>query len=1018
MNNCLSISPFKRRTKIFLIIVALLALDLTPSMAQVCGYYYRKSITINGSRITGGPHTNFPVLISHSDPALTAASGKVTNANGYDIVFTDNSGNALNFQLEKYNATTGQIVAWVKIPSITNGTSVTIQMHYGNAAITTDQSTTNTWSSGYHGVWHFNNNVTDGSGNGIISNNNGTTNTTGKIGDARNFVDPNHWVELTNFGNMNAGFTISAWIYPTDVSRDGQRIFVDDVNNTGGYGFSMADEGVAGRLRFYSRGSNPVSLDAPSFTLTNNNWYYVAAVADITGSIKRIYVNGVERASGGYANAWGTDVGNASIGGETAAGETANRFHGNMDEIRVASRVLSPNWLATEYNSQNQPTTTVGVVTAGDFYTVGSEVLYGNPAQFGSNTWNVYAYNGNNFESYYGYYVHNTLNFDSRTVWSAGSSPSGAAGYAGCTIPNDNHSYRYKRRGFPCGYYQLDIPNHDDNVELIINGVTEFAQASWYANVPKTNQWTGYLDSNSEIEYTIREFGGDSHAGLTFVYLSGPQNSAFESIWNGDTNTSWFTSTNWCGSVPALNIDAIIPSGRSRYPVVDNNGAAVLDLTIGSGASLAVNDGQSLASHGNWTNNGSFIQNTSSSVVFSGSSANQFGGSSTTTFANVEMNNSNATALTLSSNLYVNGIFTFTDGEIITGTNMVVFNAGSSVGAVSNASYVSGRVRKIGDDAFNFPVGKNGNYARIRIGPPGNPAFYFTAEYFDADPNSAGYTATSLGAGLHHISRCEYWILERGPGASNENVTLSWATPRSCGVTDLNDMRVAGWNGAQWIDWGTNGSPGGTTTTGTVRSNGTVSAFGAFTLASSTPDNPLPIELLTFAGTYKGNHILLQWKTATELNNDFFTLEKSRDGNTWREITNVPGGGTTQLPATYSHQDPEPWNGVQYYRLSQTDFDGSVTHFPLIAVNVERFQESTTITMHPNPTEDEVNIDISTPLKGPFTIQLIGPYGDVLYTRNTHEYNATLSLRNLSAGVYIVMIATEREVYRSKIIRR
>ena len=1017
MNKSFSVAIFAGRTKIFWIVLVLLLVDLAPSMAQVCGYYYRKPITINGSRITGGPHVNFPVLISHTDPALTAASAKVTNANGYDIVFTDNSGNALNFQLEKYNASTGQIVAWVKIPSITSGTSVTIQMLYGNAAITTNQSTTNTWSSGYHGVWHFNGNVNDGSATGVTSVNNATTNTTGKIGDARNFVDPTSWVELTNFSNMTAGFTISAWIYPTDVTRDGQRIFVDDVNNTGGYGFSLADEGVAGRLRFYSRGSNPVSLDAPSFILTNNNWYHVAAVADIAGNIKRIYVNGVERVSQGYANAWGTDVGNASIGGETAAGETGNRFHGNMDEVRVANRALSAQWLATEYNSQNQPTTTVGVVTPNDFYTVGSEVVYGNPAQFGSNTWNVYAYNGNNFESYYGYYVHNTLNFDSRTVWAAGGTPSSAAGYVGCTIPNDNHSYRYKRRGFPCGYYQLDIPNHDDNVVLYVNGANVFQQDSWYAGVAKTNQWRGYLDANSEIEYTIREFGGDSHAGLTFVYLYGPQNSATQSVWNGNTSTDWSTSSNWCSSEPTSTIGAYIPSGVVRYPLITAN-ESVLDLTITSGATLTINDGGSLASYGNWTNNGTFTPNNSSSVVFAGSNANQFGGSSTTTFANVEINNSNASALTLTSNLYVNGEFNFTDGEIITGTNMVVFNAGSSVGSVSNASYVSGMVRKIGNTAFVFPVGKNGNYARIRISAPSNAAFYFTAEYFNADPHLAGYTATSLGAGLDHVSRCEYWILDRGPGASNENVTLSWATPRSCGVTDLADMRVAGWNGSQWVDWGTNGTPGGNPTTGTVRSNGAVSAFGVFTLASSTPDNPLPIELLTFSGTYKGNYILLQWKTATELNNDFFTLEKSRDGNTWREIGKVPGGGTTQLGASYSHQDPQPWNGVQYYRLSQTDFDGSVTSFPLITVDVEQLQERTTVTIHPNPTEDEVNIDISTPLKGPFNIQLVNPYGNVLHSSNTYEYNETLSLRNLAAGVYIMIIATEREIYRSKILRK
>jgi MSHA biogenesis protein MshQ len=137
--------------------------------------------------------------------------------------------------------------------------------------------------------------------------------------------------------------SISGWIYTNDNTRAGQRIFVDDVNNTGGFGFSLGDGGT-GMLRFYSRSSNPVFFDTPAL-INNNTWYQVAAVADITGSIKRIYINGVQQASGNYTNAWGTDAGNASIGGETATppAETGNRLDGRLDEIRMSSNVRSTN---------------------------------------------------------------------------------------------------------------------------------------------------------------------------------------------------------------------------------------------------------------------------------------------------------------------------------------------------------------------------------------------------------------------------------------------------------------------------------------------------------------------------------------------------------------------------------------------------------------------------------------------------------------------------------------------------
>lgn len=990
--------------------------------AQFCGYYYSKPITITGAQISGGPHVNFPVLISHTDPALATAAGKVKNTNGYDIIFTDNAGNPLAFQLERYNSATGQIVAWVRLPSITNGTNTVIHIRYGNETITTDQSVTTTWSSGYAGVWHFNNNVNDHSGNGIVSTNNGSTSTTGKIGDARNFVDPDNWVELTAFPNLTTSFTITGWIYSNDVNRTGARIFVDDGNNTGGYGFSLSDEAPLGRLRFYSRNSTPVSLDAATPLIANNTWYHVAAVADIAGSVKRIYINGVEAASGSYTGAWGTDTGNASIGGEIAGGEAGNRFHGNLDEIRVATRALPAAWLLTEYRSQNQPTTTVGVTTAGDFYTVGTEVAYGDPTQFGSNTWNVYGYTGNNFETYHGYYVHNTLTFDSRDPWGAATSPSAATGYSGCTIPNDNHSFRYKRRGFPCGYYQIDMPNHDDNVILYVDGVIAYQQNSWYNNIPHNNVWQGYLGPNSRVEMTIREFGGDSHAGLTFTYLHGPSNNANQTVWHGGTSTNWETGSNWCSNVPNNMRDAYIPgNGVTNFPIISGAmNRTVRDLTIAQGATLSIIDSRTLTASGNWTNNGTFSASAGTTVTFGGSSTLTLGGTSTTTFANLRMNNSNANALTLQRDITVTGLLTLTNGDIITGANMVILNNGATVSGVSNNSYVSGIVRKIGNSAFTFPVGKAGYYAPISITAPNNAAHFYTAEYFFAIPTTGGFSTALVGTGIAHVSHAEYWTLTKSAGASDETVRLSWNNPRSGGVTQTSTMRLAGWNGA-WSLLGATITGGSTNASGSVNTDNdiNVDSYQAFTLASSTSaQNPLPVELVTFTANLVDDHVLVSWQTSSEKNNDYFTVKKSTNGKDWRVVGTLPGSGTTLLPASYSLKDTQPLPGLQYYQLTQTDYDGASETFPVIALNIQQLSERGKLTLYPNPTEDDLIVRVTGAIANTFIAQVIDVNGKVLIEKTVERTEPGISVKELRPGVYNMIVSDGQQVYRAKFVRK
>jgi len=343
---------------------------------------------------------------------------------------------------------------------------------------------------------------------------------------------------------------------------------------------------------------------------------------------------------------------------------------------------------------------------------------------------------------------------------------------------------------------------------------------------------------------------------------------------------------------------------------------------------------------------------------------------------------------------------TFNKGILVsTSSNMLILGDNVTALTASDSSFVDGPVRKIGNDVFTFPVGKNDSiYARIAISAPGNTSDHFTAEYFNDDPD-AFYDRDLKDISLDHISQCEYWILDRTNGSSNVSVTLSWNTPRSCGVTNLADLAVARWDGTQWKDH-QNGGTVGTTTTGTIVSLGTVTNFSPFTLASTSLSNPLPVELIDFNVIKKMDVAEISWTTKTENNNDYFTIQRSMDGINFTDLKTIDGAGNSNSKIDYLWIDESPLNGVSYYRLKQVDFDGQAKFSEIRVID---FTNDAAL-VYPNPVVSGGSVSIQGfDFNGSVvTYTLYDVSGRIILKEVLNDNEISI---NLPAGLYILYIS-------------
>ncbi len=149
---------------------------------------------------------------------------------------------------------------------------------------------------------------------------------------------------------------------------------------------------------------------------------------------------------------------------------------------------------------------------------------------------------------------------------------------------------------------------------------------------------------------------------------------------------------------------------------------------------------------------------------------------------------------------------------------------------------------------------------------------------------------------------------------------------------------------------------------------------------------PLPVSLVSFVATAAPNRgVQLAWNTASELNNDFFEVQRSLDGNTFTAIGKVAGNGSTAQPATYSFTDAAPGNAATYYyRLRQVNFDGTSTFSTVRAITLAAGTSALVLTAAPNPTTPanlRVQVQYGGSAAAPAVLTLHNLLGQALFTQ-------------------------------------
>jgi len=334
------------------------------------GWQYRKSVTVDHDLVVGDL-LGFPVLVSVVDSDLVVHA----QFDGDDVLFMDGVGVArmLFHEIEFFDGSSGELVAWVNVSSVSSSVDTVFYLYYGNSNCGSQQVPWKVWNSNYKAVWHLNNNPTGCIFDSSVNDNNGAAYGSmsssnlieGKVGKCLQFDGVDDYVGVPDSSSLcPINITVSGWYKPLDsagmyvISKGSFDYWGNADGHT--YGFMISTDNSL-KATFERKDSQQHDI-AGNFYTSLNQWYYLTLTYDETANIGSLYVNSVLQGTVSpchssvlwYNKPWDFIIG-ASRKGEGSS-KIPNSFQNcGVDEVHVLNTVKTSGWILTEYNNQNDP---------------------------------------------------------------------------------------------------------------------------------------------------------------------------------------------------------------------------------------------------------------------------------------------------------------------------------------------------------------------------------------------------------------------------------------------------------------------------------------------------------------------------------------------------------------------------------------------------------------------------------------------------------------------------------------
>jgi hypothetical protein len=473
----------------------------------------------------------------------------------------------------------------------------------------------------------------------------------------------------------------------------------------------------------------------------------------------------------------------------------------------------------------------------------------------------------------------------------------------------------------------------------------------------------------------------------------------------------------------------ITSAGMSFYNVTITTNTSTLasSLTVLNNLSITGTAILSAAANtinlaGNWSDwgSGGFAEATGT-VNFNGSSLQKITTTAGENFTNMIINNSGAgiqlenavaiaTSLTMTQgNIDLNSqTITLGTSALLPGTMNHTFgtmiNTGSFTRWFAKSTIAAGAVAGL------FPMGTVTDYRPFNVSVPTAPTTggTITVAYTDATTNTT--TSFSDGTDVIMVRKDLNWAsTASGLVGGTYNLGISGTGYGLTGnVTDLRLTLAGSVAGLPGINAGTVTNPQVNRTGITAASLTNTFFLGSINSTSS----PLPITLILFTAIPANGQVKIEWVTAAELNNDYFTIQRSNNSSSWQDFKKVDGSGNTSTDEKYTAYDPDPYSGLSFYRLKQTDFDGRNSYSIIRQVN---FDSAVTLIVYPNPATDHIYIVGS----GNITISVHNISGQLLYIPiQLTSGHSDLNVGSLPSGIYFIHVIQNGIATTTEIIKK